>query len=93
MPTYVKFLKDTISPRKKQLGLEIIPLIPIASKSCQPGRRLNVQDTKPLEIPCTINHHTAVKAICDPGSQVNIMPRSVAQQLTTGNEQIAEIGF
>ncbi|KAK4284018.1 hypothetical protein QN277_000908 [Acacia crassicarpa] len=93
MPTYVKFLKDTIFPRKKQLGLEIIPLTPIASKSCQPGRRLNEQNTKPLEIPCVIIHHITVKAICDPGSQVNIMPRSVAQQLTISNEQTAEISF
>ncbi|KAK4258431.1 hypothetical protein QN277_007882 [Acacia crassicarpa] len=60
MPTYVKFLKDTIPPRNKQLGFEIIPLTP---------------------------------AICDPGSQVNIMPRSVAEQITTGNEQTIEVSF
>ncbi|KAK8999660.1 hypothetical protein V6N11_065159 [Hibiscus sabdariffa] len=87
MPNYVKFLKDIVS-RKSRIGeFETTA----ATKACLvtmhnkvPAKRT---DPGSFTIPCSIGNHYVGKALCDPGANINLMPKSLFQKLGIGEER------
>ncbi|KAK8696450.1 hypothetical protein V6N13_001585 [Hibiscus sabdariffa] len=84
MPNYAKFLKDMVS-RKTRIGeFEIAA----ATEAClaMMHNKVPAKKTDPgsFTIPCSIGNNYSCKALCDPGASINLMPKSVFQQLGIG---------
>ncbi|KAL4347644.1 hypothetical protein GQ457_17G008940 [Hibiscus cannabinus] len=81
MPTYAKFLKDIIIKKRKIERYETVAttggyfLGGIPPKKNDPGSFI---------IPCSIGDNYVGKALCDLGSSVNLMPKSVFMKLGIG---------
>ncbi|KAK8515209.1 hypothetical protein V6N12_019257 [Hibiscus sabdariffa] len=81
MPTYAKFLKDIITKKRKIERYETVAtaeeyfLGDIPPKKNDPGSFI---------IPCSIGDNYVGKALCDLGSSVNLMPKSVFMKLGMG---------
>ncbi|KAK8705121.1 hypothetical protein V6N13_048729 [Hibiscus sabdariffa] len=80
MPTYAKFLKDVITKKRKIERHETVAttreyvctLVDVPPKRNDPGSFI---------IPCSIGDNYIGKALCDLGSSVNLMPKSVFMKL------------
>ncbi|KAK8596898.1 hypothetical protein V6N13_001510 [Hibiscus sabdariffa] len=80
MPTYAKFLKDIITKKRTMERYETVAtekeyvsaLGEIPTKRNDPGSFI---------IPCSIGDNYIGKALCDIGSSVNLMPKSVFMKL------------
>ncbi|KAK8701652.1 hypothetical protein V6N13_020035 [Hibiscus sabdariffa] len=83
MPTYAKFLKDIITKKRKIERHETVAttkeyvctLVDVPPKRNDPGSFI---------IPCSIVDNYIGKALCDIGSSVNLMPKSVFMKLGMG---------
>ncbi|KAK9033666.1 hypothetical protein V6N11_049852 [Hibiscus sabdariffa] len=84
MPNYAKFLKDMVS-RKRRIGeFETA----VATETCLALMHNKVPakktDPRSFTIECSIGHNYSTKALYDPGSRINLMPKSVFQKLGIG---------
>ncbi|KAK8713279.1 hypothetical protein V6N13_148500 [Hibiscus sabdariffa] len=81
MPTYAKFLKEIITKKRKIERYETVAttgeyfLGDIPPKKNDPGIFI---------IPCSIGDNYVGKALCDLGSSVNLMPKSIFMKLGMG---------
>jgi hypothetical protein len=81
MPSYVKFMKDILS-RKRKLGeFETVALTEECSAILQKKLPPKLKDPGSFTIPCTIGTKFFSKCLCDLGASINLMPLSVYQQL------------
>ncbi|KAL4387847.1 hypothetical protein GQ457_09G019930 [Hibiscus cannabinus] len=88
MLNYSKFLKDIISKRTRIGEFEIV----VATKRCmvmlQNRTPPKLKDPKNFTIPCAIENHYVGEALCDLGSIINLMPKSVFQKLGIGKPRL-----
>ena len=81
MPSYVKFMKDILS-RKRRLGdYETVALSEECSAIIQRKLPPKLKDPRSFTIPCIIGEHNFGKALCDLGASVNLMPFSIYRKL------------
>jgi Aspartyl protease len=83
MPTYVKFLKDIFSNRRK-LDEETVTLTKKVSAIVMNKLPPKLQDPGSFTIPCSICSTKFNRALCDLGASVNLMPKSIFDRIRVG---------
>ncbi|KAL5803359.1 hypothetical protein ACOSQ4_031664 [Xanthoceras sorbifolium] len=81
MPTYVKFLKEIISNKRRLADFETVALTKQCSAIIQNKLPPKLKDPGSFSIPCTIGKSDFGKALCDLGASINLMPHSVFRKL------------
>ncbi|KAL4281894.1 hypothetical protein GQ457_03G020300 [Hibiscus cannabinus] len=81
MPTYAKFLKDIITKKRKIERYETVATAGEYFVGSIPPKK---NDPGSFIIPCSIGDNYLGKALCDLGSSVNLMPKSVFMKLGIG---------
>ncbi|KAK8593410.1 hypothetical protein V6N12_045492 [Hibiscus sabdariffa] len=81
MPTYAKFLKDIITKKRTIERYETVATAKEYFSGDIPPKR---NDPGSFIIPCSIGDNYVGKALCDLGSSVNLMPKSVFMKLGMG---------
>ncbi|XP_017974490.1 PREDICTED: uncharacterized protein LOC108661568 [Theobroma cacao] len=81
MPSYVKFLKDILTKKRKLEDFEIVALTEECSVIIQNKLPSKLKDPGSFSIPCTIGRFKFTKALCDLGAGVSIMPLLIAKNL------------
>ena len=84
MPLYAKFLKDILSKKRKIVGEGIVNLTATCSALMKKELPEKMKDPGSFTIPCMIEGVEIQKALCDSGGNINLMPLSVAKQLSLG---------
>ena len=84
MPVYAKFLKDILSKKRKIVGEGIMNLTATCSALMKKELPEKMKDPGSFTIPCTIEGVEIQKALCDSGASINLMPLSIAKQLSLG---------
>ena len=84
MPLYAKFLKDILSKKRKFIGEGIVNLTATCSALMKKELPEKMKDPGSFTIPCMIEGVEIQKALCDSGDSINLMPLSVAKQLSLG---------
>ena len=81
MPTYVKFMKDILSKKRRLGEFEIVALIEECSAILQNKLPPKLKDPGSFTIPCAIGNHYFGRALCDLGASINLMPKSIFYKL------------
>jgi hypothetical protein len=84
MPTYVKFLKDILSKKRRLGEYEIVALIECSSALVKNKIPPKLKDPGSFIIPCSIGGRNVGRALCDLEASINLMPYSVFKQLGIG---------
>ena len=84
MPNYVKFLKDILARKRRLREFETVALTQESSHMLQSKMPAKVNDPGSFTISCSIGTRYAGRALCDLGSNINLMPLSVFKQLRVG---------
>ena len=84
MPTYVKFMKDILSKKRKLGDYETVAFLEeckaILQKKLPPKRK----DPGSFTIPYAIRNLVFEKTLCDLGASINLMPPSIFKKLNLG---------
>ena len=84
MPSYVKFMKDILSQKRRLADFEIVNLTEECSAILQRKLPQKLKDPSSFTIPCTIGNAIFERALCDLGSSINLMPLSIFNRLGLG---------
>ena len=84
MPLYAKFMKDMLSKKRKIVEEGIVNLTATCSAVMKKELPEKMKDLGSFTIPCIIGGIEIQKALCDSGASINLMPLSVAKQLSLG---------
>ena len=84
MPSYVKFMKEILSRKRKLGDYEMVALSEECSAVIQKKLPPKLKDPGNFTIPCVIGNLDEMKALCDLGASVNLMPLSVYNRLKLG---------
>ncbi|KAK8684264.1 hypothetical protein V6N13_040294 [Hibiscus sabdariffa] len=81
VPSYAKFLKDIVTKKRK---VESYKTVVVASEYCAGRVELPMKKKDPCSfiIPCSIGNNFMGNALCDLGSNVNLMPKVVFKPTT-----------
>ncbi|XP_039020948.1 uncharacterized protein LOC120152959 [Hibiscus syriacus] len=90
MQKYTKFLKEIVTKKRKAKKYETVAMTKAYcyALSKLPPKR---QDPDSFIIPCSIGESYVRKALCDLGSSVNSMPKSIYVKLGIGNSRPASV--
>ena len=84
MPSYVKFMKDILSQKKRLADFKTVNLTEECSVIHQRKLPQNLKDPCSFTIPCTIGNAVFERALCDLGASINLMPLSIFKRLGLG---------
>ncbi|XP_062118876.1 uncharacterized protein LOC133832566 [Humulus lupulus] len=84
MPSYVRFMKEILSKKRKMEDYEMVALTEECSAILQRKFPQNLRDPGSFTIPCTIEKFECKHALCDLGLSINLMPLSVFRRLGLG---------
>ncbi|KAM6578457.1 hypothetical protein CsatB_030294 [Cannabis sativa] len=84
MPTYLKFMKDILSKKRKLEEFEMVALTEECSAVLQKKLPPKLKDPGSFNIPCSIGGSIQTKALCDLGASINLMPLSMFKRLKLG---------
>ena len=84
MPSYVKFMKEILSKKRKMEDYETVALTEECSAILQRKLPQKLRDPGSFTIPCTIGNFESMNALCDLGASINLMPLSVFKRLKLG---------
>ena len=84
MPSYVKFMKEIFSKKRKLEEHETIMLTEECTAILQNKLPPKLKDSGSFTIPCTIGNSYFDKALCDLGASINLMPFSIFRKLGLG---------
>ncbi|XP_062118651.1 uncharacterized protein LOC133832304 [Humulus lupulus] len=84
MPSYVKFMKEILSKKRKMEDYEIVALTEECSEILQRKLPQNLRDPGSFTIPCTIGKFECKHTLYDLGASINLMPLSVLRRLSLG---------
>ena len=79
--SYVKFLKDLCTNKRKFRPNERIQLNPSVSALFKPHLPVKCQDPGSFTVPCTIGNMTITNALLDLGAAINVMPSAIFTSL------------
>ncbi|XP_062075447.1 uncharacterized protein LOC133779509 [Humulus lupulus] len=82
MPSYVNFMKEFLSKKRKTVAL-----IEECCATLQKKQPPKLKDTGSFNIPCSIEGSIETKALCDLGASVNLMALSIFRRLNLGEAQ------
>ena len=84
MPSYVKFMKDILSQKRRLADFETINLTEECSAILQRKLPQKLKDPGSFTIPCTIGNAIFERALCHLGASINLMPLSIFKRLGLG---------
>ena len=84
MPSYVKFMKDILSQKRRLADFETVNLTEECSAILQRKLPQKLKDPGSFTIPCTIGNAIFERALCDLGAIINLMPLSIFKRLGLG---------
>ncbi|XP_024043028.1 uncharacterized protein LOC112099788 [Citrus clementina] len=84
MPNYAKFFKDILSKKRRLGEFETVALTQECSQTLQSKIPQKMKDLGSFTIPCSISTIYSGKALCDLGTNINLMPLLVFKQLRVG---------
>ena len=84
MPSYVKFMKDILSQKRRLADFETVNLTEECSAILQRKLPQKLKDPGSFTIPCTIGNAIFERALCDLGASINLMPLSIFRRLGLG---------
>ncbi|XP_062100435.1 uncharacterized protein LOC133806336 [Humulus lupulus] len=84
MSSYVKFIKEILSKKRRLDDFETVALTEGCSAILQRKLPQKLQDLGSFTIPCTIGKFECKHALCDLGASINLMPLSVFRKLCLG---------
>ncbi|XP_061340962.1 uncharacterized protein LOC133287381 [Gastrolobium bilobum] len=81
MPSYIKFMKDILSRKRRIEEFETVALTKECSSIVSTKVPPKMEDPGSFTIPCVIGDRYIGRALCDLGSSINLMPASIFKQL------------
>ena len=84
MPSYVKFMKDILSQKRRLEDFKIVNLTKECSSILQRKLPQKLKDPSSFTIPGTIGNAIFERALCDLGASINLMPLSIFKRLGLG---------
>ena len=84
MPSYVKFMKDILSKKRRWSDFETVNLTKECSVILQRKLPHKLKDPRSFTIPCTIGNSIFERALCDLGASINLMLLSIFRRLGLG---------
>ena len=84
MPSYVKFMKDILSRKRRLSKFETMNLTKECSAILERKLPQKVKDPGSFTIPCKIGNSIFERALCDLGTSINLMPLSIFRQMGLG---------
>ena len=84
MPSYVKFMKDILSQKRRLADFEMVNLTKECSAILQRKLPQKLKDPGSFTIPCTIGNAIFERELCDLGANINLMPLSIFKRLGLG---------
>ncbi|CAJ2663772.1 unnamed protein product [Trifolium pratense] len=81
MPSYVKFLKELLTKKRKPLEDDMVSMTEECSALIQRKLPQKKKDPGSFTIPCSIGDLTIEKALCDLGASRNLMPLSMMKKI------------
>ena len=84
MPSYVKFMKDILSQKRRLADFETVNLTEECSAILQKKLPQKLKDPGSFTLPCTIGNVIFERALCDLGASINLMPLSIFKRLGLG---------
>ncbi|XP_021640314.2 uncharacterized protein LOC110635332 [Hevea brasiliensis] len=84
MLSYVKFLKEILSKKRRLEDYETVTLTEEYTAIPQNKLYPKLKDPGNFSIPCLISNMNIDKAFCDLGASVSLMPLSICQKLNVG---------
>ena len=84
MPSYVKFMKDILSQKRRLSDFKTVNLTEECSAILQRKLLQKLKDPGSFTIPCTIWNAIFARALCDLGASINLMPLSIFRRLGLG---------
>ena len=84
MPSYVQFMKDILSQKRRLADFETVNLTEECSAILQRKLPQKLKDPGSFTIPCTIGNAIFERALCDLGASINLMPLSIFKRLGLG---------
>ena len=84
MPSYVKFMKDILSQKRRLDDFETVNLTEECSAILQRKLPQKLKDPESFTILCTIGNAIFERALCDLGASINLMPLSIFKRLGLG---------
>ncbi|XP_060972313.1 uncharacterized protein LOC133038240 [Cannabis sativa] len=84
MPTYLKFMKDILSKKRKLEEFEMVALTEECSAVLQKKLPPKLKYPGSFNIPCSIGGSIQTKTLCDLGASINLMPLSMFKRLKLG---------
>ncbi|XP_038874946.1 uncharacterized protein LOC120067458 [Benincasa hispida] len=85
MPSYVKFLKDILTNKRKIGENETVALTYECSALFQNNIPTKMKDPGSFTLPCLIGGKEVGNALCDLGASINLMPLLIFKKLNFGN--------
>ncbi|XP_038882375.1 uncharacterized protein LOC120073642 [Benincasa hispida] len=85
MSSYVKFLKDILTNKRKIGENETVALTYECSALFQNNIPKKMKDPGSFTLPCSIGGKEVGNALCDLGTSINLMPFSIFKKLNNGN--------
>ena len=93
MPSYVKFMKDILSQKRRLADFETVNLTEECSAILQRKLPQKLKDPGSFTIPCTIGNAIFERALCDLGASINLMPLSIFKRLGLGEARPTTVTF
>ena len=84
IPSYVKFMKDILSKKRRLSDFETVNLIEECSSILKRKLPQKLKDPGSFTIPFTIGNSIFERALCDLGACINLMPLSIFRRLGLG---------
>ena len=84
MPSYVKFMKDILSQKRRLADFETMNLTEECSAILQRKLPQKLKDPGSFTISCTIGNAIFERALCDLGARINLMPLSIFTRFGLG---------
>ncbi|XP_075084744.1 uncharacterized protein LOC142168000 [Nicotiana tabacum] len=84
MPGYTKMMKDLMSRKFDCQDLDTVTLTYTYSVVVMRLIAEKLSDPRSFTIPCTIGNYAFVKALCDLGASINLMPLAIYKRLGIG---------
>ncbi|XP_021639481.2 uncharacterized protein LOC110634691 [Hevea brasiliensis] len=91
MPSYVKFLKEILSNKRKLKDYETVALTEECNAILQNKLPPKLKDLRSFSIPCLIGNMNINKALCDLSASMNLMPLLICQKLNVRDLKLTTI--
>ena len=93
MPSYVKFMKEILSNKRRLEEHETVMLTEECTAILQNKLPPKLKDPGSFTIPCTIGNSYFDKALCDLGASINLMPFSIFRKLGLGEAKATTVSL